>query len=118
MYAIRSYYVLALMLATRLGLTQDKVRNIGIGAIIHDFGKTLIPQEILNKKGRLSEDEFKQIKLHPANLYNAIKDNPAFSPTSKMVGLMHHEKLDGSGYPLGRITSYNVCYTKLLRLAY
>lgn len=74
------------------------VEDTVIGALLHDIGKLKISNDILLKKGRLSDEEFKIIQNHPIYGYELIKDEP-FSDVSKEIILSHHEKLDGAGYP-------------------
>jgi len=71
-----------------------------LAAMVHDMGKITIPVEILTKPTRLSAAEFDIIKEHPETAYNILKDIPFAWPVADMVR-QHHEKLDGSGYPLG-----------------
>lgn len=93
--------ILSLMVAKELGgYTNNQLINIGIGSLLHDLGKTQIDDTILHKKGKLTKKEFREIKKHPVIGYSLIKDNPEISPYVKTIVLMHHEKLDGSGYPL------------------
>lgn len=86
-------------LALKLGMEEEKIYNIGVGALLHDFGKILIPNEILEKPGPLTKEEFAEVKLHPIVGYEAFKNDPNISPTTKMVIYMHHERVDGNGYP-------------------
>ena len=90
---------MAAILAGKMGFTHDVVHKIAVGSLLHDMGKIIIPNEIINKKSKLTDEEFEEIKKHPIYGYNAIKDDLAASPITKMVVYMHHERLDGSGYP-------------------
>ncbi len=92
--------ILTVILATKLGYARDKINKIAIGAMLHDFGKILIPPEILNKKEPLSHSDLEEIQKHPMYAYSAFKDSTELSATSKVTILMHHELLDGTGYPL------------------
>ena len=67
-------------------------------SIIHDIGKTLIPKRILNKPGRLDEDEYDFIKQHPIIGANALSDIPEMHDVELAI-LHHHERFDGDGYP-------------------
>jgi putative two-component system response regulator len=71
-----------------------------MAAIVHDIGKLLMPAEILNKSAKLTEMEFSQIKKHTQTGYDILKDIDFPWPIARMVW-QHHERLDGSGYPLG-----------------
>lgn len=100
--------VLAIMICNEMKLSKYKTYEIAMGCMLHDLGKTKIPIAILNKPEKLTEEEFDEIKKHPVAGYNFIKDNRNLSNTIKKIILTHHEKLDGSGYPLG-ITGDNIC---------
>jgi HD-GYP domain-containing protein (c-di-GMP phosphodiesterase class II) len=80
---------------------EARLTKLGVGLILHDIGKLAVPLTILNKPGRLSEDEFAQIKLHPEAGVDLLRSaNP--SPLTVATVRDHHERLDGSGYPAGR----------------
>ncbi len=83
-----------------LKLPPDEIKDLTIAGLIHDIGKTQIDVEILNKPGKLTNDEFEIIKKHPLFGFDMIKDKD-FSYEVKMAVLLHHEKFDGSGYPFG-----------------
>lgn len=90
---------LMVALGTRMGLPPQQVREAGLGGLVHDMGKALIPLEILNKPGTLTEDEFALMKTHAEKGWRLLKDGKAASPAVKSVALHHHERFDGSGYP-------------------
>lgn len=92
---------LSIFLCKKMGIEHSKANSIGAGALLHDFGKLLVPNDILDKTGKLSEDEFEEVKKHTTYGYEAFKEDWTVSPTTKTVILMHHEKVDGSGYPNG-----------------
>lgn len=92
---------LSSILGRWLGIDEKEINLLTYAGILHDFGKTKIDRQILNKRGTLTTKEFQQIKNHPITAYNLIKQ-VAFLDSSVGYGiLMHHERLDGSGYPLG-----------------
>lgn len=91
--------ILAMMLASERGYSKDSKVKIGIGCLLHDIGKTMIDQEILYKKGPLTTEEFKAMRKHPELGHDMIKDAKSITAISKNIILLHHEKLDGSGYP-------------------
>jgi HD-GYP domain-containing protein (c-di-GMP phosphodiesterase class II) len=70
-----------------------------LAGLLHDLGKMGIPNKILNKPGKLTDEEFTTIKSHPEIGANILMDNPLVSPMVLDVVLHHHEKVDGSGYP-------------------
>jgi len=92
---------LAVALGTELGLEADIVGGIGIAASIHDIGKLAIPAEVLSKPGRLSAVELALVKEHPEAGHDIVAGIDFPWPVAEMI-LQHHERLDGSGYPLGR----------------
>ena len=90
----------AVAIAERLGLTDNEIAVIKRGGMLHDVGKIGIDEVILNKNGRLSDEEFDEIKRHP--VYGADILKPvAFLRGEREIVLQHHEKMDGSGYPYG-----------------
>lgn len=93
--------LLATYIATKFALTIDKVCAVGVGALLIDIGKLKIPASILHKKEPLSSIELDTIKKHPAIGYQLIKDNDDIDEISKKIVLLHHEQVDGKGYPLG-----------------
>lgn len=92
--------IMSIALATRLSLPVSKVKNIAMGAILHDIGKALIPPELINKTDSLTDAEMVEMKKHPILGYNLIKDNQETPATTKVAVLMHHEHINGSGYPM------------------
>lgn len=91
---------LSVAIAREMGLSEDRTEGIRFGAMIHDIGKIQVPLEILSKPGRLTEAEYEIIKTHPEAGYEIIREIEFPWPIDKIV-LQHHERLDGSGYPLG-----------------
>lgn len=79
---------------------KDFLTRIGMGALLHDIGKTLVPRRILLKPDKLTEEEFAEIKKHPLNGVTFCT-NASLSQEAYNIILYHHEKLDGSGYPSG-----------------
>jgi putative nucleotidyltransferase with HDIG domain len=91
---------LARTIAMEMGHPEEVIDGIRMGAIVHDIGKLLMPAEFLNKPAKLSEMEFNQIKKHAQAGYDILKDIDFPWPIARMVW-QHHERADGSGYPLG-----------------
>ena len=96
-----SVSVCALMtaFARTLGLPRETIREIAIGALLHDVGKARIPDEILNKPGKLTDAEFEQMKSHVVQSKLILMATPGISPIALEVAAQHHERFDGSGYP-------------------
>ena len=91
---------LARKLAKKIDLSQNKMNKLTLIAKLHDIGKTVIPETILNKKEKLTEQEWKEIRTHPAVGQRILNATEEFSHIAEEV-LSHHEKWDGSGYPRG-----------------
>lgn len=91
---------LSCAIAREMGLSDDQIEGIHMGATIHDIGKIHLPSEILNKPARLFETEFALVKSHPEVGYEILKDVKLPWPVAQIV-YQHHEHLDGSGYPQG-----------------
>lgn len=92
---------LSVLTAIKRGYTVERAKDLAIGALLHDLGKVLIPEDILNKKEELTYQEKEIVKQHAINGYEAVKDESWLSAISKVIVLTHHEMLDGSGYPFG-----------------
>jgi putative nucleotidyltransferase with HDIG domain len=84
-----------------VGMDATTIRLAGIGGLLHDIGKVKVPSEILNKPGRLEEDEFKAMKSHVVESKKILDQTAGITETSIQVAYEHHERHDGSGYPLG-----------------
>jgi HD-GYP domain-containing protein (c-di-GMP phosphodiesterase class II) len=80
-------------------MAPDITREAGLGGLLHDTGKALVPDHILNKPGPLTDEEFAIIKKHPEDGYNILKQSPEIGPIPLDITLHHHERRDGSGYP-------------------
>lgn len=93
--------VLSLMTGITLGFNDEELANLGIGALLHDLGKVKIPDEILNKRGRLTKEEFSIIKMHTTYGYHLILHAKNLDRIHALMAYQHHESYDGSGYPLG-----------------
>ena len=100
---MHSVAVCALMVnfARHLGLPDDTVRDLGLAGLVHDIGKMDVPSEILNKPGRLSEEEFAITRLHPERGCAILDRADAIPAAAIDVCRHHHEKIDGTGYPFG-----------------
>lgn len=84
-----------------LGLERDTIQSIGVGALLHDVGKMKVPDAVLNKPGKLTDDEFKIMKSHVVHSRVLLEDTPGMNQIGIDVAAQHHERYDGSGYPLG-----------------
>lgn len=87
--------------ALKIGMPADEVHELGLGGMLHDVGKSKLPQEIINKKGALTEEEFQVIKNHTASGMEVVKGLGCYGDkVVQMVG-QHHEKYNGEGYHQG-----------------
>jgi len=92
----------SMLLAKGLGISdQDELEAISMGGLLHDLGKLRIPLAILNKKSRLTDQEWECIKRHPHDGFVELSPRGDLSYAQLMMVYQHHEKLDGSGYPVG-----------------
>jgi putative nucleotidyltransferase with HDIG domain len=98
---MHSVAVCALMvsLSRQLGLSDADARKAGFAGLLHDMGKADVPLEILNKPGKLTDEEFAQVRLHPAYGAKRLREAGIKDPVALDVCLHHHERLDGKGYP-------------------
>ncbi len=88
------------LLGRTMGLNERKVRELGVTGLFHDIGKVSIPEQILNKPGRLTEEEWKEIRRHPEVGYRVLSNVKDMAEIADYV-LAHHERWDGQGYPRG-----------------
>ncbi len=98
-------------------LDETKLENLVIAGLLHDLGKMSIPNEILNKNGRLTQEEYQIMKSHAQASYDMIKGRWDISTHVKVAVLFHHENVDGSGYPRGISGEDHTLYTKILHVA-
>ena len=92
--------ILSLITGIGLGFDQQRLRELGIGAMLHDIGKLCIPREILKKPLQLTVEEFEEIKKHAVLGYELLKKSGQVDLVSAYIAFGHHERYDGSGYPL------------------
>lgn len=109
--------MLAITLSSFIGADEDTIKEMGVGALLHDIGKIKIPLEILNKPGKLTDDEFELIKKHPEFGVEILQDSRDLSPESIEVVYAHHERMDGSGYPRGLVGNQISPYTQMVAIA-
>ena len=100
---MHSVAVCALMvsLARQLNLDAQQVREAGFAGLLHDIGKIVVPHNILNKPGRLTDHEFSVVRNHPSLGHQLLLTSGVDNPVVLDVCLHHHEKVDGTGYPEG-----------------
>lgn len=91
--------VLSLVLGIQLQLDKKKLYDLCLGALIHDIGKALIPNDILLKNDKLTEEEANIVREHTEKGYDFLKGSVDISATARIIALQHHEREDGNGYP-------------------
>ena len=92
--------LLTLIIGAAFKLNKNDLYKLGLSAILHDIGKIFIPKSILNKPGRLTDEEFAIIQTHSTQGYQYLKKDYDIPMASYLGVLQHHERYDGSGYPL------------------
>lgn len=93
--------VLSVLISFKMNFNKTRVKDIAIGALLHDFGKVLIPNDLLNKKTQYTKKDEEEIKKHVIYGFEAVKNEVWIKPISKVIILTHHERINGSGYPFG-----------------
>lgn len=99
-----------------LRLSEEEIQNATISGLLHDIGKTKIPDSIIKKPGKLTDDEYNTIKRHPQEGYIMLKSSSLPDGIRNAV-LMHHERCDGTGYPLGLTGDKIGNYAKIVSIA-
>jgi HD-GYP domain-containing protein (c-di-GMP phosphodiesterase class II) len=93
--------VLATLIGKWLKFSEADLASLSLAGILHDVGKVKIPLDLLHKEDKLTEDEYKIVKQHTTLGYKLLSNTPGISHQAAIVSLQHHEREDGSGYPLG-----------------
>lgn len=93
--------IIANLIGTWLHLPKKDLEILTLGATLHDIGKTKISDEILNKPGKLSKEEYEEMRLHTVYGYELLKQIDSIDEKIALIALQHHEREDGKGYPLG-----------------
>lgn len=98
---LHSVAVCALMIALgkQMGIEGALLKSLGMAGLLHDVGKMAVPDEVLNKPGRLTEQEFDVVKSHPVRGWEMLKESFGVDDVALDVCLHHHERVDGTGYP-------------------
>ncbi|WP_432662481.1 HD-GYP domain-containing protein [Wukongibacter baidiensis] len=99
-----------------LGFTEKQLMHLSVAGLLHDIGKTKIDKSILNKPGKLTEEEFEEMKKHPVYGFQSIEKQD-IPYNIKMAVLMHHERYDGSGYPLNAKNNQINDFAKIVAIA-
>ncbi len=106
--------VLSIVLGLKFELSELELKELAMGAILHDIGKLNIPTYILNKPGRLNGSELAEIKKHPLQGWQILRNHPEISLLSAHVAFQHHEQPNGQGYPRQLIEEQICHYAKIV----
>ncbi len=93
--------ILSIVMGVVSGMNRSQLKILATGAILHDVGKLFLDQDLINRPGPLTPQEFQLVKHHSRLGYELLKKFPEFSDESALIALNHHEKFDGTGYPNG-----------------
>lgn len=92
--------MMAVSIGKQLSLSREKLKELAQAALLHDIGKRMISIDIIRKPGKLTDEEFEEIKKHPVYGYRLLKEHGGYSQEVMNAVLMHQEKYDGTGYPM------------------
>lgn len=109
--------ILSVLIGMGMGMKKPMLKELAASGLLHDIGKIAIPPEILDKPGPLTEEEFEMIKKHSELGYEKLKDNISISSKTKMGVYMHHENINGTGYPLGLEEDQIYTFAKIIHVA-
>ncbi len=108
---------ISMLIAKKSGFSETEIERIGMAGLLHDLGKSKIPNEVLNKAGKLTEEEFGIMKKHSLFGYQILKEKKDI-PQDVLLGvLQHHEKINGKGYPMGVSADQLSPYARILAIA-
>jgi PAS domain S-box-containing protein/putative nucleotidyltransferase with HDIG domain len=107
---------LSCAIAKEMGMSEEAIRNIYMGALIHDIGKIYIASDILNKPGKITSLEYQILQTHAENGYEVVKEIDFISQIPDMI-YQHHERMDGSGYPRGLSGRQIILESRILAVA-
>ncbi len=109
--------ILSTLTGISLGYDELRLRDLGVGALLHDVGKLMVPPEILNKADRLTIAERDEVRRHAEYGFDILRKNPDVSLMSAHCAFQHHERYDGSGYPRSLANSEIHQFAQIVALA-
>ena len=109
--------LMAIIIAKWLELSDKEIDEIATAGLLHDIGKTKIPERLLQKPGKLTKSEFEEVKKHTIFGYMMMDNILDATANMKYSVLMHHEKIDGSGYPIGSLDEDIPLFPKIVAIA-
>lgn len=108
---------MSMIVGKKHGLSDKEIHDLGIAGLLHDVGKSKIPNEVLNKPDRLTDEEFALMKQHTLFGFEILKNRNEFSEAIMLGVLQHHEKINGKGYPVGSSADKIHSYAKIISVA-
>ena len=105
------------LIGSWLGLDCEEQLALTTAAFLHDIGKMLVPEEILNKSGPLTDEEYAVMKSHTIRGFEILKKTEGIDHRQALVALQHHERMDGSGYPFGLTGSRIDFFSRIVAVA-
>ncbi|MCF6095087.1 HD-GYP domain-containing protein [Microaerobacter geothermalis] len=112
-----SVSIISSLIARWINLPEKDWVQIGLAGFLHDIGFAKLTPQILYKKGPLTQEEYEEVKRHPVYGYQILKDVPGLNEGAKLAALQHHEREDGTGYPLGIESNQIHVYSKIIAVA-
>ncbi|GAA3401394.1 HD-GYP domain-containing protein [Paenibacillus hodogayensis] len=109
--------IISTLIGRWMSLTESDISILSLAATLHDVGKVKIPVEILNKPGKLSNDEYALVKKHTVYGYELLKETIGLNPRIPLAALQHHERNDGKGYPFGLKEDKIHLFSKIVAVA-
>ncbi len=108
--------VLALIIGIDLNLDKEQLKQLGMGAILHDIGKIMVPEEIIKKPAKLTSEEFQEVKRHTEYGYDILVQTDIPEEAAR-IALHHHEKFDGTGYSRGLSNTKIPLFARIVAVA-
>ena len=119
-YYIRSLNVsmISMIIGRAMKFSENRVKKLGVGALLYDIGLVKVPDKILNKLGKFTTEEYNEVKKHTVYGYKIIKTSFRFEEEIALISLAHHEFFNGKGYPRGLSGNQIHLYTKIVSIAH
>lgn len=109
--------IIALRMGLQLNYNELQLRDLGVGAMLHDIGMLFVDKQVLGKIGKLTPEEFEKVKLHSNEGFNLLRDQKDINLLSAHVAFQHHERFDGTGYPR-LLKNSEICeYARIVTIA-
>lgn len=109
--------LMAIIIGKWMRMSEAEVDELATAGLLHDIGKTKVPEALLEKPGKLTEEEFEEVKKHTILGYIMLENVKDASANIRYSVLMHHEKIDGSGYPFGAFDCEIPLFSKIIAIA-